>query len=103
MDLCRTSNTGFQKNAIIEETLTAQYIQKVSTRKEYLEKFREYKEAYKAKWKKAKANGNAPKYLEDTKCFVEDMKPYNRQLRKNEISKTEYLNILNKRKKQVIY
>ena len=32
MDICRTSRVGFQKDKIIEETLTANYIKKVSKR-----------------------------------------------------------------------
>jgi hypothetical protein len=31
MELCRTSNTGFQKDYIIEEKLTANYIKNVGT------------------------------------------------------------------------
>ena len=38
MELRRRSNIGFQNNLIIEEKLTANYIQKISKRNEYLEK-----------------------------------------------------------------
>ncbi len=46
MVLCRKVKIGFQKDIIIEEKLTASYITKVSKRKEYLQKFKEYKIAY---------------------------------------------------------
>ena len=87
---------------IIEEKLTASYIQKVSTRKEYLEKFKEYKTAYRTKWNRAKANNNEQKYLDDIQSFISDMKPFNQLLKEDKMSKLEYLDILNKRKKQVI-
>lgn len=102
MELCRTSNTGFQNNKIIEETVTTSFIEKVSTRKEYIQKFKEYKNAYKIKWKKSKDNSDI-KYKEDLNAFVEDMKPYNKKLKNNQIKKQEYLKILEKRKKQTIY
>lgn len=103
MVLCGTSNIGYQNDKIIEETLTANYIEKVSTRNEYLEKFKEYKIAYRTKWNRAKANGNEEKYKEDIQAFIEDMRPYNLQLKKDIISKIEYLKILNERKKVTIY
>lgn len=99
MDLCRTICTGFQKSAIIEEKLTANYIPRVSTRKEYLEKFKEYKTAYRTKWNRAKAHNNEQKYLDDIQRFISDMKPFNKLLKEDKISKAEYLKILNKRKK----
>lgn len=103
MELCRHINTGFQKNMIIEEKLTASYIPKVSTRNEYLEKFKEYKTAYRTKWNRAKANNNEQKYLDDIQCFISDMRPFNRLLKDNNIAKDEYLKILNKRKIKLIY
>ncbi|MCI8640782.1 MAG: hypothetical protein HFJ59_02765 [Clostridia bacterium] len=103
MDLCRRSNIGFQKNLIIEEMLTAKYLQKISERSEYLEKFKEYKTAYRTKWNRAKANNNEKKYLDDIQKFIDDMKPYNKLLKENKISKNEYLKILNKRKTKLIY
>lgn len=102
MDICRRSNIGFQNNLIIEEMLTANYFQKISKRREYLEKFKEYKAAYRTKWNRAKANNNEQKYLDDIQKFIDDMKPYNKLLKENKISKSEYFKILNKRKK-VIY
>lgn len=87
---------------IIEEKLTASYIQKVSTRNEYLEKFKEYKIAYRTKWNRAKANNNEQRYLDDIQCFIDDMKPFNRLLKEDKLSKEEYLKVLNKRKKQII-
>ncbi len=103
MGLCRRSNIGFQNNLIIEEKLTANYLQKISKRSEYLEKFKEYKTAYRTKWNRAKANNNEQKYLDDIQKFIDDMKPFNRLLKENKISKNEYLKILNKRKTKVIY
>lgn len=103
MDICRRSNIGFQNNLIIEEKLTATYIQKISKRKEYLEKFKEYKTAYRTKWNRAKANNNEKKYLDDIQKFIDDMKTYNKLLKENKISKNEYLKILNKRKRELIY
>lgn len=103
MELCGTSNTGFQNEAIIEENLTANYIEKVSTRKEYIEKFREYKKAYRKKWRKVELNPDEKKYKEDVNAFIEDMKPFNRRFKNDEISKKEYMNILNKRKDKTIY
>lgn len=88
---------------IIEENLTTSYIKKVSKRSEYLEKFKEYKIAYRTKWNRAKANNKEQKYLDDIEQFVKDMKPFNKKLNNNEISKEEYLKILNKRKKETIY
>ena len=88
---------------IIEEKLTASYIPKVSARKEYLEKFKEYKIAYRTKWNRAKANNNEQKYLDDIQCFINDMKPFNRLLKNNKITKDEYLKILNKRNTKLIY
>lgn len=87
---------------IIEEKLTASYIPKVSTRNEYLEKFKEYKIAYRTKWNRAKANNNEQKYLDDIQCFIDDMKPFNRLLKEDKLSKEEYLKVLNKKKKQII-
>ena len=95
MELCRTSNTDYQKNLIIEENLSTCYIKKIPKRKEYVDKFREYKAAYKAKWHKAN--------LDDTRKFIYDMKPYNKLLKDNKISKEDYLKILNKRKDETIY
>ena len=88
---------------IIEKNLTASCIPKVSTRNEYLEKFKEYKIAYRTKWNRAKANNNEQKYLDDIQSFIDDMKPFNRLLKDNNIAKDEYLKILNKRKKKLIY
>lgn len=99
MVICRTIKTGFQNNTIIEEKLTTSYIQKISQRKEYLEKFREYKIAYRTKWNRAKKNNNEQKYIEDIKKFIEDMKPFNKLLKDDKLSKIEYLKILNERKK----
>lgn len=103
MVICRRAGTGFQNNLIIEEMLTANYFQKISKRNEYLEKFKEYKTAYRTKWNRAKANNNEQKYLEDIQKFIDDMKHYNKLLKENEISKNEYLKILNKRKTKLIY
>lgn len=103
MELCRTSNTDYQKNLIIEENLSTGYIKKIPKRKEYVDKFREYKAAYKAKWHKAKLNDNEQIYLDDTRKFIYDMKPYNKLLKDNKISKEDYLKILNKRKDETIY
>lgn len=103
MDLCWHINTGFQNTIIIEEKLTATYIPKVSTRKEYLEKFKEYKTAYRTKWNRAKVHNNEQKYLDDIQCFISDMKPFNKLLKENKIAKDEYLKILNKRKTKLIY
>lgn len=103
MELCGRNNTGFQNNLVIEEKLTANYIPKINQRKEYLEKFKEYKTAYRTKWNRAKANNNEQKYLDDIQKFIEDMKPFNRLLKENKIGKDEYLNILNKRKTKFIY
>lgn len=103
MGLCGRSNIGFQNNLIIEEKLTTVYIQKTSRRNEYLEKFKEYKTAYRTKWNRAKANNNEQKYLDDIQKFMDDMKPYNKLLKENKISKNEYLKILNKRKTKLIY
>lgn len=102
MDICRNICTGFQNNTIIEEKLTASYIPKVSTRNEYLEKFKEYKTAYRTKWNRAKANNNEQKYLDDIQSFISDMKPFNKLLKEDKLSKEEYLKILNKRKKEII-
>lgn len=102
MELCGNICTGFQNNMIIEEKLTASYIPKVSTRNEYLEKFKEYKTAYRTKWNRAKANNNEQKYLDDIQNFISDMKPFNKLLKEDKLSKEEYLKILNKRKKEII-
>jgi hypothetical protein len=83
--------------------LVTGYIQKVSARSEYLEKFKEYKIAYRTKWNKAKAHSNEVKYKDDIQAFVNDMKPFNKLLKTNKISKNEYLEILNKRKKETVY
>ncbi len=99
MELCGTCNTEYQNSLIIEENLTTQYIEKVCKRTEYLEKFKEYKTAYKTKWNRAEKNNKEQKYLDDIQKFIEDMKPYNKLLKNNKISKEEYLKILNKRKK----
>ena len=88
---------------IIEEKLTTSYITKVSMRNEYLEKFKEYKIAYRTKWNRAKANNNEQKYLDDIQNFIDDMKPFNKLLKENKIAKDEYLKILNKRKTKLIY
>lgn len=103
MELCGRSNIGFQNNLIIEEMLTANYIQKVSKRSEYLEKFKEYKTAYRTKWNRAKVNNNEQKYLDDIQKFIDYMKPFNKLLKENKISKNEYLKILNERKIKLIY
>ena len=87
---------------IIEEKLTASYIPKVRTRNEYLEKLKEYKTAYRTKWNRAKANNNEQKYLDDIQSFISDMKPFNKLLKEDKLSKEEYLKILNKRKKEII-
>lgn len=83
--------------------LTARYIKKVSKRKEYLEKFREYKQAYRTKRQKAINHNREQIYLDDVKKFIADMKPYNKLLKENKISKKEYLEILNKRREETIY
>lgn len=103
MELYRTSNAGFQNEAIIEENLTVRYIEKASHRKEYIEKFRDYKKAYRKKWRKVELNPNEKKYKEDVQVFIQDMKPFNKKLKNNEISKKEYMKILNKRKDKTIY
>lgn len=103
MDVCGTSNNYFQTGTIIEETVGTGYIEKTSKRVEYIDKFREYKLAYKAKWYKLKVNPNEKKYEEDIVAFIEDMKPYNRQLKNDEITKNKYMKILNKRKLQTVY
>jgi hypothetical protein len=103
VELYRTSYTGFINDTIIEEMLVTGYIQKVSARSEYLEKFKEYKIAYRTKWNKAKAHSNEVKYKDDIQAFVNDMKPFNKLLKTNKISKNEYLEILNKRKKETVY
>ena len=87
-----TSNIGFQNNKIIEEKLTVQYIQKVSKRDIYVEKFREYKREYKRRYNKIKKYPNEIKYKEDINKFIEDMKLYNKKLKNDEITKEEYLN-----------
>ncbi|MFR8233227.1 MAG: hypothetical protein ACLVA2_02285 [Clostridia bacterium] len=99
MVLCRKVKIGFQKDIIIEEKLTASYITKVSKRKEYLQKFKEYKIAYRVKWNRAKANNNEQKYLYDIQKFINDMKPYNKLLKEDKLSKIKYLKILNERKR----
>lgn len=103
MDVCGTSNTYFQTGTIIEETFGTSYIEKTSKKVEYINKFKEYKLAYKAKWKKLKVNPNEKKYKEDIVAFIEDMKPYNKQLKNDEITKDKYMKILNKRKIQTVY
>lgn len=103
MGICWNINIGFQNNTIIEEKLTASYSPKVSTRNEYLEKFKEYKTAYRTKWNRAKANNNEQKYLDDIQNFIDDMKPFNKLLRDDKISKIEYLKILNERKRKLVY
>lgn len=103
MELYRTCKLGFQNETIIEENLTTSYIIKESKRTEYLEKFREYKNAYAKKWHKAEKNPDNAEYKEDVKAFIKDMKPYNEKLKNNEISKIEYMEILNKRKNETIY
>ena len=96
MELCRTSCVGFQKDTIIEETLTANYIEKVSTRNKYLEKFREYKMEYTRRWHKADKNKTEEKYKKRITDYIEYMKPYNKKLKNDEITKEKYLKILNK-------
>lgn len=54
MDICGKSNVGFQKGLIVEDELITNYIKPINKRKEYLEKFREYKLEYKRKYEKAK-------------------------------------------------
>ena len=88
---------------MIDENLTANYIHKESKRSEYVDKFREYKAAYRKKWYKYKSNSNESKYLEDVRIFIDDMKPYNKLLKDDKISKEEYLKILNERKNKTIY
>ena len=103
MVLCGSSNTGFQNHKIIEENLTAQYIQKVSKRNEYIEKFREYKREYKRRYNKTKTYPNEIKYQEDVNKFIEDMKYYNKKLKDGEITKEKYLIKLNERAKKHCY
>ena len=103
MELCRTSNSGYQNKRIIEEILTAKYIQKVSKRNEYLEKFKEYKQAYKTKWQMSVKHNREQIYVDDVNKFIEDMKKYNKLLKEDKISKEKYLEILNKRRKEKIY
>lgn len=88
---------------MIDENLTASYIHKQSKRNEYVEKFREYKAAYRKKWHKYKSNCSEPKYLEDVRSFIDDMKPFNKLLKDNKLDKNEYLKILNERKNKTIY
>ena len=94
MDLCWNSNIGYQNEKIIEETLTAQYIEKVSKRTEYIEKFREYKRKYKKLHHKAKNNPTNILYKEKVQAYIKYMKPYNKALKNNDINKTDYLKIL---------
>ena len=82
---------------IIEEKLTASYIPKVSTRNEYLEKFKEYKTAYRTKWNRAKANNNDQRYLDDIQGFISDMRPFNRLLKDNNKEKRIYKSRTNKK------
>ena len=103
MELCRRGNTGFKKNKIIEENLTAQYIQKVSKKTIYVDKFREYKREYKRRYNKLKRYPNEIKYQEDINKFIEDMKSYNKKLKKDEITKGEYLLKLEERAKVHCY
>ena len=103
MGLCRSSNTGFQNNKIIEEKLTAQYIQKVSKRNIYIEKFREYKREYKRRYNKTKTYPNEIKYKEDVEKFIEDMKCYNKKLKDDEMTKEKYLIKLKERAKKHCY
>ena len=88
------------------DILTEQLIDKAiviyKLRNEYLEKFKEYKTAYRTKWNRAKANNNEQKYLDDIQSFISDMKPFNKLLKEDKLSKEEYLKILNKRKKEII-
>lgn len=96
MVLCRTSRVGFQNGTIIEETLTANYIIKESKRSKYLEKFREYKLEYTRRWHKADKNKGNNKYRKRVTDYIEYMKPYNKKLNDDEITKEEYLKVLNK-------
>ena len=103
MELCGTSNAGFQKKYVLEENLTANYIKRLNKTNNYHKKFKEYKIAYTKKWKIAKKNNKEEKYLDDTKKFVEDMRPFNKLLKNDKITNEEYLEILNKRKNIKIY
>lgn len=91
MELYRTCKLGFQNETIIEENLTTSYIIKESKRTDA------------KKWHKAEKNPDNAEYKEDVKAFIKDMKPYNEKLKNNEISKIEYMEILNKRKNETIY
>ena len=96
MVICRTSRVGFQKETIIKETLRAKYIVKEVKRTEYIEKFREYKKEYIRRWYKADNNKGNNKYKKRVINYIEYMKPYNKKLNENEITKDKYLKILNK-------
>lgn len=96
MELFRTCYVGFQKETIIEDTIRANYIVKESTRKEYLEKFREYKLEYVRRWHKADKRKGNEEYKKRVTDYIEYMKPYNKKLKNNKISKQQYIKILNK-------
>lgn len=96
MELCGTNGVGFSKKTILEETLTANYIVKESKRTEYLEKFREYKKEYVRRWHKADKHKDNEEYKKRITDYIEYMKPYNKKLKENKISKEKYLKILNK-------
>lgn len=69
---------------------------KDSTRKEYLEKFREYKLEYVRRWHKADKHKDNKEYKKRIADYIEYMKPYNKKLKNDIISKEQYLKILNK-------
>lgn len=96
MEFCWTICASFQKDTIIEENLTTNFIERVSTRNEYLEKFREYKKEYVRRWHKADNNKSEEKYKKMITDYIEYMKPYNKELRENKITKDKYLKILNR-------
>ncbi len=96
MELCGSSRVGFQDETIIEETLTASYIIKESKRTEYREKFREYKKEYVRKWHRVDNNKENNKYKQELIDYIEYMRPYNKELKDNKITKEKYLKILNK-------
>jgi len=90
----RNSNIGFENNKIIEETLTAEYIEKVSARAIYIEKFKEYKREYRKLHHQARNNPDKILYKEMVQAFIEYMKPYNKALKNDEMSKKAYLKVL---------
>ena len=82
---------------------TTYFEKKLKPRSEYVEKFKEYKYAYKVKYTKSKRYPNNEIYRQDVDAFIRDMRPYNLQLKNNEITRDKYLYILNQRKDKKIY